>query len=58
MLTQSRQEELANLASVTFTGQVNMNDDLIIAGNLVVSGDTTTANSINMVVQDRYTNVS
>ena len=30
-----------------------MSDDLVIAGNLVVSGDTTTANSINMVVQDR-----
>lgn len=44
---------VANLASVTFSGQVNMSDDLIIAGNLVVSGDTTTANSINMVVQDR-----
>ena len=44
---------VANLASVTFSGQVNMSDDLVIAGNLVVSGDTTTANSINMVVQDR-----
>jgi hypothetical protein len=43
----------ANLATVTFSGQVNMSDDLVIAGNLVVSGDTTTANSINMVVQDR-----
>ena len=44
---------VANLASVTFSGQVNMSDDLVIAGNLIVSGDTTTANSINMVVQDR-----
>lgn len=44
---------IANLATVTFSGQVNMSDDLVIAGNLVVSGDTTTANSINMVVQDR-----
>lgn len=44
---------VANLATVTFSGQVNMSDDLVIAGNLVVSGDTTTANSINMVVQDR-----
>ena len=49
---------VANLATVTFSGQVNMSDDLIIAGNLVVSGDTTTANSINMVgVQDPF-NVS
>lgn len=44
---------VANLAAVTFTGQVNMDDDLVIAGNLIVNGDTTTANSVNMVVQDR-----
>lgn len=44
---------VANLASVTFTGEVNVSDDLIIAGNLVVNGDTTTANSVNMIVQDR-----
>ena len=44
---------VANLASVTFSGQVNMSDDLVIAGNLVVNGDTTTANSVNMIVQDR-----
>ena len=30
-----------------------MNDDLIVAGNLVISGDTTTSNSVNMIVQDR-----
>ena len=30
-----------------------MSDDLIVTGNLIVNGDTTTANSINMVVQDR-----
>ena len=47
-----------NLAAVidgttAFTGQVTMNDDLVITGNLVVSGDTTTANSVNMIVQDR-----
>jgi hypothetical protein len=44
---------VANLVSTTFSGQVNMSDDLIIAGNLVISGDTTTANTVNMVVQDR-----
>lgn len=44
---------VANLASVTFSGQVNMSDDLIVAGNLIVNGDTTTANSVNMIVQDR-----
>ena len=39
--------------TTAFTGQVTMNDDLVITGNLVVSGDTTTANSVNMIVQDR-----
>tara|TARA_Y100001938_G_scaffold19628_2_gene24611 strand:- start:1817 stop:3190 length:1374 start_codon:yes stop_codon:yes gene_type:complete len=37
----------ANNVTTTFT------DDVIITGNLIVNGDTTTANSINMVVQDR-----
>ena len=39
--------------STAFTGQVTMNDDLTVTGNLVVSGDTTTSNSVNMIVQDR-----
>ena len=43
----------SNLVSPTFTGQVTMDDDLIIAGNLIINGDTTTSNSVNMVVQDR-----
>ena len=30
-----------------------MNDDLVVTGNLIVSGDTTTANTVNMVIQDR-----
>ncbi len=37
----------ANNITTTFT------DDVIVTGNLIVNGDTTTANSINMVVQDR-----
>jgi hypothetical protein len=37
-----------------FTGQVTMADDLVIQGNLVVNGDTTTSNSINAVIQDRF----
>jgi len=37
----------ANNIATTFT------DDVIVTGNLIVNGDTTTANSINMVVQDR-----
>ena len=43
----------SNLVSPTFTGQVTMDDDLIITGNLIINGDTTTSNSVNMVVQDR-----
>jgi hypothetical protein len=39
--------------TTAFTGQVTMNDDLVVTGNLVISGDTTTANSVNMIVQDR-----
>jgi hypothetical protein len=37
----------ANLVTATFS------DDVIITGNLIVNGDTTTANSVNMIVQDR-----
>lgn len=48
----------ANVAAIidgttAFTDAVTMNDDLIVTGNLIVNGDTTTANSVNMVVQDR-----
>ena len=39
--------------STAFTDAVTMNDDLIVTGNLIVNGETTTANSVNMVVQDR-----
>ena len=48
----------ANIAGIldgsTFTGQVNMSDDLVIQGNLTVLGDSITANTINSVVQDRF----
>jgi len=50
---QTQLDAKAPLAGATFTGQVNMNDDLIITGNLVVNGDTQTANTVNLVVQDR-----
>ena len=43
----------ANLVSATFTGQVNMSDDLVVAGNLTVNGDTTTVNTTNLDVADR-----
>ena len=33
MLMQLRQEDSWNLATVTFTGEVNMSDDLIVTGN-------------------------
>jgi len=50
---QTQLDAKAPLAGATFTGQVNMNDDLVVTGNLVVNGDTTTANSVNLIVQDR-----
>jgi len=43
----------AALSGATFTGQVNMSDDLVVTGNLTINGDTTTANSVNLVVEDR-----
>ena len=50
---QTQLDAKAALAGATFSGQVNMNDDLVVTGNLIVSGDTTTANTVNMVIQDR-----
>ena len=43
----------ANLVSATFTDQVNMNDDLIVTGNLTVSGTTTTVDTNELTVKDR-----
>ena len=40
------------LDGATFTGEVTMNDDLIVDGNLAVHGDTITSNAINLVIQD------
>ena len=31
-----------------------MSDDLVVTGNLTVNGDTTTVNSENKVIQDRF----
>ena len=50
---QTQLDAKAALAGATFTGQVNMSDDLVVTGNLIVNGDTTTANSVNLVVEDR-----
>jgi len=48
----------SNIAGIldgsTFTGQVNMSDDLVVQGNLTVLGDSITANTINSVIQDRF----
>src|SRR6056300_567689 len=50
---QTQLDAKAALAGATFTGQVNMSDDLVVTGNLIVNGGTTTANSVNLVVEDR-----
>jgi hypothetical protein len=39
--------------STAFTGQVTLNNDLIIQGNLTVLGESVTSNSINQVINDR-----
>ena len=40
------------MAGATFTGQVNMSDDLVVTGNLI-NGVTTTVSSTNLDVEDR-----
>ena len=40
------------LDGATFTGEVTMNDDLLVQGNLAVHGDTITSNAVNLVIQD------
>jgi len=55
---QAQIDSKAALSGATFAGQVNMGDDLVITGNLVVNGDTVTANSINLLVEDRIIMVS
>jgi len=47
-----------NVAAITsgataFTGEVTLNDDLIVQGNLTVHGDSITSNSINQIINDR-----
>ena len=50
---QTQLDGKAALAGATFTGQVNMSDDLVVTGNLTVNGDTTTVSSTNLDVEDR-----
>jgi len=38
---------------MTFTGQVNMSDDLVVTGNLTVNGTTTTVDTNELTVKDR-----
>lgn len=60
IVSRQKSDELQLLNSVglsvdgssTFTNQVTMNDDLIIAGNLTVNGATVTINTTNMDVDD------
>ena len=51
---QTQLDAKAALAGATFSGQVNMSDDLVVTGNLIVNGDTVTANAVNLVVQDQF----
>ena len=50
---QTQLDGKAALAGATFTGQVNMSDDLVVTGNLTVNGVTTTVSSTNLDVEDR-----
>ncbi len=51
---QTQLDAKAALAGATFSGQVNMSDDLVVTGNLTVNGDTVTANAVNLIVQDQF----
>jgi hypothetical protein len=49
------QDNVAAIISgaTNFTGEVTLNDDLVVQGNLTVLGDSTTSNSINQTINDR-----
>ena len=51
---QTQIDTKAPLASPTFSGVVTAGHDLVVTGNLTVNGDTTTVNSENKVIQDRF----
>ena len=51
---QTQIDEKAPLASPTFSGLVTAGHDLVVTGNLTVNGETTTVNSENKVIQDRF----
>ena len=50
---QTQLDAKATLDGATFTGQVNMSDDLVVTGNLTVNGVTTTVSTTNLDVEDR-----
>ena len=50
---QTQLDAKATLAGSTFTGEVTMSDDLIVSGNLTVSGDTVQQDVTNLKVEDR-----
>jgi hypothetical protein len=48
------QDNIAGIIDGTvFTGEVTMNDDLIIQGNLTINGDQTVVDSTSLTVEDR-----
>ena len=51
---QTQIDEKAPLASPTFSGLVTAGHDVVVTGNLTVNGETTTVNSENKVIQDRF----
>tara|TARA_R110001592_G_scaffold50745_3_gene156778 strand:- start:2361 stop:3185 length:825 start_codon:yes stop_codon:yes gene_type:complete len=54
---QTQLDAKAALAGATFTGQVNLSDDLVVTGNLIVSGDTTIS-EISAVEARRVANIA
>jgi hypothetical protein len=50
--TQTALNLKANLAGATFTGDVTVETDLIVDGNLTVTGTTTTVSATDLVVSD------
>lgn len=50
--TQAALDLKANLAGATFTGDVTVETNLVIDGNLTVTGTTTTVNAADLVVTD------
>lgn len=50
--TQTALDAKASLAGATFTGDVTVETDLIVDGNLTVSGTTTTVSAQDLVVSD------